>query len=266
MQAKIEKVSPGAASFVCRRRREPRFGFYWHFHPEIELTYIVRSRGKRFVGDSIADYEDGDLVPVGSNLPHTWDSDPRRNVPQEAVFCQFSESFLGDAFLKAPEMLPVRRLLDRAGRGLRFTGRTQKAVTRPLEDMDRLGGPERLWRLIEILAMLSRSRDGRILSSREFAPSARRSDAERIDRVCRHLTEHYRDRVPLGEAAKIAHLSVPAFSRFFKRKTGKTLVGYLNELRVGRACRELIETDRTISEIAFGSGLDRKSTRLNSSH
>lgn len=260
MQARLEKISPGAAaSFLCRRRRDPRFGFAWHFHPELELTLIVRSRGKRFVGDSIADYEDGDLVLLGPNLPHTWDSDPARRGPHEAVFCQFSASFLGADFLRAPEMLPVRRLLERSSQGLRFTGRTQREVGRRMEGMDRLPGPRRLLALLEILDLLARSRDARPLSSREFVPSLRRADAERIDRVCRFLTENFADRVPLAEAARVAHLSVPAFSRFFKRKTGKSLVGYLHELRVGHACRRLIETDRAVSEIAFDSGFNNLS-------
>ena len=260
MKAKIERVSPGgAASFICRRRTDPRFGFYWHVHPEIELTLIVRSRGRRFVGDSIEPYEEGDLVLLGPNLPHTWDSDPRRKGPHEAVFCQFSASFLGPEFLRAPEMAGARRLLDRAAQGLRFTGRVQKAVARRMDGMERLQGLARLAALLEVLHLLAGSRDARPLSSREFAPPARRADADRIDRVCRFLNERCTGRISLAEAAAAAHLSVPAFSRFFRRRTGRTLVAYLNELRTGLASRELIESDRPISDLAFDSGFNNLS-------
>jgi AraC-like DNA-binding protein len=260
MKARIEKVSTGGgASFICRRRVDPRFGFYWHFHPEIELTYIVRSRGRRFVGDSIEPYDDGDLVLLGPNLPHTWASDPRRAGRQEALFCQFSESFLGPDFLRAPELAPVRRLLDRAAHGLRFGGRTQKAVARRMEEMQRLQGLGRLAALLEVLDQLARSREQRPLSSREFVPALRPGDAGRIDRVCRILNERFTERVTLAEAAAAAHLSVPAFSRFFRRKTGRTLVAYLNELRTSLACRELIETERSVSDIAFDSGFNNLS-------
>src|SRR6185436_14189073 len=260
MKANVERVSTGGgASFICRRRTDPRFGFYWHVHPEIELTHIVRSRGRRFVGDSIEPYEDGDLVLVGPNLPHTWDSDPRRRGPHEAVFCQFSESFLGPDFLRAPELAPVRRLLDRASQGLRFTGKTQKAVAHRMGSMDRLPGLARLAALLETLDLLARSRDVRPLSSREFVPGLRRGDAGRIDRVCRFLNERCTGRITLAEAAAAAHLSIPAFSRFFRRKTGRTLVAYLNELRTGLACRALIESDRSISDIAFDSGFNNLS-------
>jgi len=260
MKANVERVSTGGgASFICRRRTDPRFGFYWHVHPEIELTHIVRSHGRRFVGDSIEPYEDGDLVLVGANLPHTWDSDPRRRGPHDAVFCQFSPSFLGSDFLRAPEMAAVRRLLDRAARGLRFTGRTQKAVSRRMDGMERLQGLGRLAALLEVLHVLAGSRDVRPLSSRPFATFSRREDADRIDRVCKFLNERCTGRISLAEAAAAAHLSIPAFSRFFRRRTGRTLVAYLNELRTGLACRELIESDHPISDIAFDSGFNNLS-------
>jgi AraC-like DNA-binding protein len=196
---------------------------------------------------------------LGPDLPHTWDSDPRRKGPHEAVFCQFSASFLGPDFLRAPELAPVRRLLDRAARGLRFSGKTQKAAARRMEGMDRLQGLARLAALLEVLDLLARSRDVRPLSSPEFVPALRRGDAGRIDRVCRFLNERCTGRITLAEAAASAHLSIPAFSRSFRRKTGRTLVAYLNELRTGLACRELIESDRSVSEIAFDAGFNNLS-------
>ncbi|HLY11488.1 MAG TPA: AraC family transcriptional regulator [Planctomycetota bacterium] len=255
MKAWVERISTGpAASFLCRRRTDSRFGFYWHFHPQIELTWIVRSRGRRFVGDSIEPYDDGDLVLLGPNLPHTWHSDARRKGRHVAVFCQFSRDFLGTSFIESPELSAVERLLERSARGLQFSGRTQKAVGRRMEGLDRMEGLPRLAALLEILDLLARSRDARPLSGRRFVPALRLGDAERIDRVCRFLNEHCLDRISLVEAAGVAHLSIPAFCRFFRRTTGKTLVEYLNELRTGLACRELIETERSVSEIAFGSG------------
>jgi AraC-like DNA-binding protein len=260
MKARIERISTGAsASFLCRRRTDARFGFTWHFHPELELTLIVHSRGRRFVGDSIEPYEDGDLVLLGPDLPHTWHSDPGRKGRHEAVFCQFSREFLGAGFIEAPELAAVDRLLGFSARGLRFTGRTQKAVARRMEGLDRLQGLARLAALLEILDELARSRDVRPLSGRRWVPGHRPGDAERIDRVCRFLNERCLDRVSLAEAAQVAHLSIPAFCRMFRRTTGKTLVGYLNELRTGEACRELIETERPVSEIAFGSGFNNLS-------
>lgn len=255
MKARIERVSTGdAASFLCRRRTDSRFGFAWHYHPELELTLIVRSRGRRFVGDSIEAYDDGDLVLVGSNLPHTWSSDPSRKGRHEAVFCQFPREFL-----KSPELSAAQRLFDRSSRGLRFTGRTQRAVARQMEELERLQGLRRLAGLLEILDQLARSTESRPLSGRGYVPSVRSGDADRIDRVCRFLNGRFAEGVTLAEAASVAHLSIPAFSRLFRRATGRTLVAYLNELRTGLACRELMETGRAVSDIAYDVGFNNLS-------
>jgi AraC-like DNA-binding protein len=255
MQARLEKVAPGgAASYLFRRRLDVRFGFYWHFHPEIELTYIVRSQGKRFVGDSIEDYEPGDVVLVGPNLPHTWESESRGAGRPEALFCQFSPGFLGERLFQAPELALVRKLLLRSRQGISFTGETGRAVAGRLERMDGLPAGARLLALLEILELLSRSREGRTLSSKAFVPSLRTTDAGRIDRVCRFIHEHLTEPLTLSQVARAAPLSVPAFSRFFRRATGKTFVRYVNELRIGLACRALIESDRTIAQIAGDSG------------
>lgn len=252
MLARAERVStsPGA-SFALKRRRDRGFAFAWHFHPELELTWILRSRGRRFVGDSIEDYRDGDLVLLGPGVPHTWHSEPGGR--HEALVLQFAPDFLGEGFLRAPELLALRRLIERAARGLVFGPRTLRRVAGLLEGMEDVEGLPRLRLLLEVLERLAAARDVRPLASRAPA-SPRREDLGRIDRVCRFLAERYTGDVALAEAAATAHLSVPAFCRFFKSRTGKTLVAYLNELRIGRACRLLLETDRSVSDICYDAG------------
>jgi AraC-like DNA-binding protein len=260
MLARIERITPGgAASFVCKRRADPRFEFHWHVHPEIELTLILRSRGRRFVGDSIEDYREGDLVLLGSDLPHTWRSDPGRRGRHEAVVVQFGTSFLGRDFFGRPELGPVRRLLERAGRGLLFTGRTQRAAARDLGSLPDLDPYRRVVALLGTLGVLAASREARPLSSRDFVPTLRRAEPQRIDRVCRFVNDRFAERLPLADAAALAHLSVPAFCRFFRRATGKTFTAYVNEIRVGHACRLLVETDQTAAQAAFASGFNNLS-------
>jgi AraC-like DNA-binding protein len=147
----------------------------------------------------------------------------------------------------------VRRLLERAARGLAFGGRTLKAVSGLLDGLLAVEGLPRLRGLLDVLGRLAAARDVRPLASR--APAApRREDMERIDRVCRFIAERYVEGLSLPEAAAVAHLSVPAFCRFFKSRTGKTFVAYLHELRIGRACRLLVETDRSVSDVCYDSG------------
>ncbi|HYE98249.1 MAG TPA: AraC family transcriptional regulator [Planctomycetota bacterium] len=255
MKARPERILPSAASsFHWKRRRDPRFPFQWHFHPEAELTWIVRSRGRRFVGDHIEDYGDGDLVLLGPGLPHTWCSDDGPPGRHEAVCIQFRDDFLGREFLERPELLPVRRLLERAARGLRFGGRTVREVAPRMDGLERRSGLARLQGLLDILGRLAAARDGRPLASPGWKAPPGDRDMDRLDRVCRFLAERFREDVALADAAAQAHLSAPAFCRFFKAGTGKTFVEYLTELRVGHACRLLAETDRPVTDVAFDAG------------
>jgi hypothetical protein len=130
-KARIEKIlPPTAASFVYQIKREGNFGAFWHYHPEYQLTLVLRGRGTRFVGDDVSPFKAGDLVLTGPNLPHMWCS-PRPRVrggrSQEAVLIQFPEAIFGEAFLRLPEMAPVRRLLERSALGIRF-GEAAKKV------------------------------------------------------------------------------------------------------------------------------------------
>lgn len=258
VQARIEKLLPHpAASFILKTRREPAFGPYWHFHPEYQLTLVRRGRGKRFVGDDVGRFAAGDLVLTGPNLPHMWCSARRRSrggPPHEAVILQFPDAVFGGRLLELPEMSAVRRLLDRSGRGLAF-GAAARGATAPL--MARMAGARgaaRLILLLEILHRLSRAKDARELSSGGYRPSLAAADRNRIDRVCRFIGERAAGRLSLSEAARAAHLSVPAFTRFFRRCTGRSFGAHLAELRVGAACRLLVETDLPTARIAREAG------------
>jgi len=264
VKARIEKIlPPTAASFVYRIKREPSFGVFWHYHPEYQLTLVLRGRGKRFVGDDVSPFEAGDLVLTGPNLPHMWCSSRRtgeRGRPHEAIIIQFPETIFGGRFLDLPEMAPVRRLLERSGQGVRFGSAARSRVSRRMVRMGRQRGMARLIELLEVLRILSQAPVERMLSSRAFAPPVRLADRDRIDRICRYAAENSAGQIALSQAASEAHLSVPAFTRFFKKCTGRTFVEYLTELRVGSACRLLVETDRTVTEVCFASGFNNVST------
>jgi len=260
MQALFEKIQPQGQSFQVKERCDPQFEFRWHYHPEIELTLIQESHGTRFVGDDLSRYGPGDLVLLGPNLPHTWQSDEQSRLKKHrALYTQFHSDFLGDTFFATPELSGVRRLLENAGRGLRFSGRTVPAANALLEKMLASSGVKRVTLLLELLDLLSNARSATPLSSRAFAPALNHADQNRIDTVCRFINERYTEGVAQPEVARIAHLSVPAFSRFFKRSLGRTFTAYVNELRIGRACQMLIESDKSVAEICYASGFENLS-------
>jgi AraC-like DNA-binding protein len=258
MQASFESiVAQSHCSFAYRSFKMKGFPFRWHFHPEYELTLIVSGEGRRFVGDHIGEFAAGDLVLLGRNLPHTWHSRPpevSRVARSHAICIQFAEDFLGPAFLARPELGRVRRLLKRSALGLRFGRRTHATIARRMLAMRELDPIGRLVELIAVLDVLARGRDAVELSSAGFVPSLRLEDRQRIDRVYRFVNENFSRQLGLEEAASLVDMSSSTFSRFFHRTSGKHFTAYVNELRIGSACRLLIETDRGISQIALEVG------------
>ena len=263
VHARIEKLLPPvSASFIYRVKREPGFGVYWHYHPEYQLTLVRRGQGKRFVGDDISRFKAGDLVLTGPNLPHMWCSSPApesKRLPHLAIIIQFPESTFGDHFLGRPEMAAVRRLLERSAQGIRFADSVRGKIAPRMIRMGRMRGLARLIELMEILRILAQAPVDRVLSSKAFMPSVGFVDRERIDRICRHVAENSTRPIVLAQAAAAAHMSVPAFTRFFRKCTGKSFVEYLTELRVGAACRLLMETDRTVRQISSAAGFSNLS-------
>lgn len=256
MRAAFEKVATdGSQFFLLKRRLDPLFEFNWHYHPEIELTFIAKSRGRRLVGDNIADYEDGDLVLIGPNLPHTWSSFPSpAGTTHDAVVVQFGENLLGPGNLDALKLGPVRSLLDRSSRGIAFRGKTRRDVAARMLRLERLPALLALAELLVILDLLARAREYELLSSAPFAPPSRRDASHPIDQVCTFINERFSERIPLGAAARVIGMSPSAFCRFFRRATHRTFTGYVNELRIGHACRLLMNTERGIADIAGASG------------
>lgn len=242
-------------SFHCEVVRGPGYGAAWHFHPEFQITLVLKSAGYRLVGDNITPLTPGDLVLVGANLPHVWQQDGgggRAGV--HAVVVRFLDTLLGRDFLEIPEAAAVQRLLRRAGRGLQVTGRTRDAVAERLQRLAAVRGLHRVAELLGILETLAHSRELAPIASAGFVPSLSREDQGRMERVIAHIHAHLTGDVDRAGAARAAHLSEGAFSRFFKLRTGKTLPEYVNELRVGRACRLLADEPRKVTDIALDCG------------
>lgn len=228
--------------------------FRWHVHPEFELTLIRKGKGRRFIGDNISDYSGGDLVLIGGNLPHSWFS---QHENRGAVI-QFDQTFLGEKFLSLPEMQSLKLFFSDALRGVSFQGDTIAKVERKIIALDTLKSLDRILMLMEILNILSDS-DYFILSSQPFTVNIAKKAEKRIDKVCNYINKHYNQPVTLNEISDIASMSPQSFCRFFKATTGKSFIDYINELRIGKACMLLIESEKTISEICYDVGFNNVS-------
>lgn len=257
MKALYEKIPlvPGE-SLACREFRTPTFTMPWHFHPECELTLILRGRGTRFVGDSIERFTDGDLVLLGRNLPHYWwkDADDRREAG--SVVLQFDETF---SPLDLPEASRIRALLTTARRGVVFRDGVCREITPKLARLPSLSGWQRLCGVFEILGLMAAARPARLLASAGFAPDLDERDGLRLTEVCRYVNASFAEDISQPHAAGLAGLSPAAFSRYFRKRMGRTFEGYVNEVRIGHASRRLMDSDRTVAEIAFACGFNNLS-------
>jgi AraC-like DNA-binding protein len=258
----FEKIAnPDEASWRLFDRRLEALPFLWHHHPEFELTLTLNSRGRRYVGDHIAAYDDGDLVLVGSNLPHTWHSLSRHdeNVPHRALVLWFMADWIKRLTASCVELRGIDALLAQAGRGVAFSpAAAADARTRILAMVDALPAA-RLTGLIDVLTLLAADRTRVLLASPGLAqgdlvPAVPSGAETRIGRVLARVHEHYREDLRVEPLADLAAVSASTFHRLFKRHTGLTFVDYVTRLRIGQACALLASGDRPIAWIADAVG------------
>ncbi len=237
-------------SLQVKAYRQDAFPFEWHVHPEWELTYIVDGSGQRYVGDSVEEAHAGELVLLSGNLPHTWHAEPKQAASCAAVVVYFPEKAIPDQ----PEMRRVHRLMHRAECGLVFAEAVVQRVRGDVMQLADLGTTDRWITFLHIMDQLARSRSARQLSAEPYARSVRPTDQQAIDRVCRWVIDHIDHEIRQADAAALIHRSPSAFARFFKRMMGQTFIDYVVQVRVGRACRMLMETDLAITEVCYRAG------------
>ncbi|GAA4439929.1 AraC family transcriptional regulator [Ravibacter arvi] len=236
----------------------------WHYHPEFELTLILKGAGTRFVGDHVESFEAGDLVLIGKNLAHTWRSDTAPDGlpggPAEALVTHFREEFLGSAFFDIPEMLAVRGLLNRSARGLKVTGAVRARLTAELKLLQDFSGAAKLLKLLHLLVLLSESDELTTLASEGFCQGTSDSDSDRINKVYAYIMNNFQQQIRLADVAEMAHMSPTAFSRYFTQRTRKPFSQFLIEKKVGYACRLLMSARFSILQICYECGFQNVSS------
>jgi AraC-like DNA-binding protein len=255
MKARLEQLTLTNvnSSFLSYEVNMPAFEFVWHYHPEFELTLILNGKGKRLVGDSYQNFEPGDLVLLGSYLPHTWVSDEAYKGVCSAVVIQFSNHFI-DPLLQYNELKDIKQLLKKAEKGLYFKN-DNKEIKSLLKKIMENQGADTFISLIQVLQKLSKT-NAFELSSEHFKPFRGNEDQHRINKIFVHVQNNYSAKISIQKAALLAHMSESAFCKFFKRVSGKTFSDYVNDVRIARACELLIETDKPIEQIAFDIGFE----------
>ncbi|GAA4314254.1 AraC family transcriptional regulator [Compostibacter hankyongensis] len=265
MKPRHEKLTlEPKCSFVLQKDVYPYYPTPWHYHPEYELVLVVKSSGERTVGDHVARFSDGDLVFLGPNLPHAYQNDPAyyrgdTTLTAEAIVIHFREDFLGKTFFSLPEMIHISQLFEQAKFGLKILGNTRQQVSDMMLDMLHMNDHSRITQLLSILGMLSLSGELQPLASPGFVQHHTVPHNDPIARVHAYIVKNFKRDIPLSEVAGVANMSVPSFCRFFKACTRKGFSHFLNEIRVGYACRLLLEDRRNISQICYESGFNNVS-------
>ena len=256
MKASFEQLDQATnGSFLFRQFTLPYFDAPYHFHPEFELTLILKSEGKRFVGNQVADFKEGDLVLLGSNVPHCWKNDGIGNENSaRSIVVQFKEDFLGEGFFNNPETLPIRNLLDKAKSGILISGKTRDRVAREMIFLLTVPPFQKLLGLLDLLNTIAISKDFEIIDNQPNRYDLSALDLDRINKVYAYVIGHYTQEIHLETAAFLTNMTETAFCRYFKKITKKTFLDLVTEFRIKHACNLLHSTDKQVAEVCFESG------------
>lgn len=244
------------------KRDVPCLDSVWHYHPEFELLYISQSNGIRFVGDSVSPFFPGDLVLVGSYLPHLWRNDPSyyeedSTKKVKTIVTKFNNDFLGKDFFNKSEFYEINKLLKASKYGLSFGEKVSKYLHDDILQLPNLSPAEQHIKLLKILHQLSLVKESyrEVLSSSDMRQSSTES-SERIDTVLKYISDNYMSTIALEDIANVACMTTNSFCRFFKKTTNKSFTQFLNEIRIKNASRILVQDSMPISEVCYLVGFN----------
>lgn len=252
---------PGGSPLKVKWDDFPHFTFPWHYHSEYEIDYIVKSHGTRYVGDNVGDFSEGNLVLIGSNVPHLWKNAPEfySDDPSycvNAIVIQFPGDFVQGLRNTYPEFMNIHELLVRAERGICFMGSDAELLGRKLIDLLKLNGIERLLAFIKILEQMAMAKDYRLLASEAYKTTVASGSDQRLSKILNYIQLNYQNELSVDALAHKFGMNTTAFCRYFKENTSKPMVQYINEMRVGYACKLLMDKMMSVSQICFESGFN----------
>jgi AraC-like DNA-binding protein len=257
-----QEITPvtGSDLFVILDSVNKGFEYPIHNHPEFELTLVSGSSGNRIVGDSTHRYKEEDLVLIGPYLFHKWDDEDRQGTAQDpcrVITIQFDMHLFDKAFLTKKPFLHIQALLVNAGRGIRFSGRTQKEAKKRIQRLTSLTGIESATEFLMLLDLLSKSGESEYLASEGFNVNPVLVNSKRLHAAYQYILRHFQESsLKMSDVAAEVNLGDSAFSHFFKKATNRSFSDYLIAMRIEHACKLLIESDEQISRIAFVSGFN----------
>lgn len=254
----VREITPLAEDdfFIVLNHFNAKFDFPVHFHPEFELNLVLKSKGKRIVGDSIKDYDSVDLVLIGPNTPHAWTGNEDH---VHVITVQFHAEFVSEKFLSRKVALPIKEMLEKSKMGIHFSEDTAQVLRPRLIKLSEMSGFDSLLEFFSIMYDMSISRNQSTLSSLSYVGQFDTAKSRRIKIVNEYLFRNLQKKIRVDDVAELVNMSPSSFCHFFKKRTQRSFTDYLTELRIGNAAKLLIESEKNISEICYESGFNNVS-------
>lgn len=253
MKAVLEKVDlkedESIHAFIFSKME---FDAPWHFHPEYELTFILKSTGIRYVGNNVSAFEEGDLVLIGSNLPHCWKNEDGSQTESESLVIQWKEKVISDL----PSFKGIRKLLQKSQRGLKIPSHDNMHIVQLMHDVVKTNSLNRYLKLIELLGVISEIKELQMLAGDSYSYNLSDSSISRLEAVQSYVRNNYMHKITLFDIATQLSMNEQSFSRYFSKSMNRPFFVFLNEYRVNIASRALLETDKQVAEIAYQCGFE----------
>lgn len=239
----------------------PHLDAPFHFHNAYEIVLILESVGRRVVGDNIEDFTDGDLVLMGPDLPHLWYNEKQyyrhdSSLRVRSIVVYFRLDWLNETLLKFSEFNSLEKLHKNVSRGIKIYGKTKKKIQKIIIKLAKSNGLKRIIQVLTILDMVAKSEEYECLASEGYVNSYSETDIERIDKIYQYVINNYTEKITLKEASDTVNMTPNAFCRYFKTRTQKTFTRFVNEVRIGYACKLLYNDNLSISEICYQCGFN----------
>ena len=255
MKAQLEQLEIDISqdSYKFFKSEVDAFTPYWHYHPEIELTFISKGEGTRFVGDSISTFNNFDLVLVGSNIPHHWVSHRTFNLEKQIAYVF---QFKAEIFETFKECVHLKKFLINSNRGIQFIEPSETLI-QLIKNFEKQDAIVRLGNLMVILDHLYKHKNKRYLSSEEYVSTYTDKPVnQKFGEINNYILKNLDQKRTINHMADLSHMVPQSFCRWFKKHSGHSFINFLNQVRIQRASQQLLASNSAIQHIALNCGFE----------
>jgi AraC-like DNA-binding protein/quercetin dioxygenase-like cupin family protein len=246
---------PELSNLVYQVDFEPYFYNKLHQHEEIQISYIVNGAGTLIVGDKVNYYKTGDIIIIGSQLPHVFESDQEKHKQSHMLTLFFTKNSFGNGFFDLEELSELQVFFKRAKHGFKVNS-NQDDIIKGFNGIESATKLERFTILLDLLKILSTC-EFKSLSSFIYEKNYTPIEGERMRDVFEYTMTNYDKDITLESVANVANMTKNAFCKYFKKYTNKTYGVFLNELRIEHACKLILSgKNLTISDVAYKVGFN----------